>query len=85
MIYTIKGRYLAEPEGVHAFQARDVKSKLARIRPPLVMRIDPACGAKIVFSRFGIELVKCKLIDAFKYSKVLECNSGNNCTAHTAK
>ena len=58
VIDAIPGRHRPKIERVHAFQAPDVIPVLARIRAPLMVRMDPAVATEIVFRRAGIELIE---------------------------
>ena len=43
---------------IDPFQARNIESKLLRIRPSLVMSVNSANGTKIVFGGHGVELIE---------------------------
>ena len=52
----ITDRNIAEIEGIYAFKTTNIEAELGRIRAALVVRVDAASFAKIVFGCFGIEL-----------------------------
>jgi hypothetical protein len=63
VIHTIENLYRFKIKRVHnIFQTSDVEAELIRIGATLVMRVDTAYGAEIVFGRSGIELIEPQLI-----------------------
>jgi hypothetical protein len=62
MINSINDRYLTKLERVYTVQTGHIESILVRVRPLLVMRIDPTNRAKVVLRCHGIELIQGQLV-----------------------
>jgi hypothetical protein len=62
MIDPIIDRDIGYIEGIDALKTPYVVTVLLRVQPTLMMRIDPALRAKVVFGGFSIELVELEMI-----------------------
>ena len=65
-------------KGAYALNASDVYPKLLGRRPPLMVRVDPASLAEIVFRCVRIELVKRQVFRAFDDVDATQRHRGNH-------
>lgn len=65
MVHTVVRWHVRDIERVYTFETAHVVAIFVRIRAALVMRIDAAIGAEIVFRRFGVELIQLQHIMPF--------------------
>jgi len=87
VIDAIEDRHLTQLKGVHPFEARHIESKLTGIRAALVMGVDAAHRAEVVFGRHGVELVEGQFVRTLYDSEAIErhtCGDGTSPAAEGA-
>jgi len=75
----VKNHHFGEIEGAYALYAGNINAELAWVRASLMVRIDTADLAEIMFRRSGVELVKRQVFlasDEFNVRKL--CRNGNS-------
>jgi hypothetical protein len=76
--------HLWKVKGANPFQTRDIDSKLRRVRPTLMVRVDAASLAKVVLRGAGIELIQTQVILAFDECKIGKMGGNRNRATHSA-
>ncbi len=79
MIHTIQDRNIFNVVRAHTFKTGNIEAVLLRIRTALVMGVDPARPAEIVFRRPGIELVDGQRLMTLDHLQVSQAYRGNDC------
>ncbi len=69
---------------VDAFKAGDIKSKLLRVGAALMMGVNPADRAEIVFGCHRVELVHAEHVGALCDRQAIKRDGGNDCATSTA-
>ena len=79
---TVMHRYLGEIEGTDALKASDVHTVFLRVRPPLMMCVNPAPAAEIVFRNPRVELIKRQQISPFHDLEIMQMGRHGNAATH---
>ena len=66
MIDTVDPRHTTQITRVYAIENGDVDAVFVRVRPALVVGIDAAGFAKLVFGGVGVELIKRQIFSALQ-------------------
>ncbi len=85
MINAIVHDHFVEIKGAYAVEAGYVDAKFVWVRPPLVVGINPACGAEVVFRRSCVELVQCQVFGTFGKRDPVEVGADRHRPTHAAK
>src|SRR5690606_38611017 len=84
MIHAILRRDIGKVIRIDTLQATDVVTVLLRIRPSLVVGMDPAVGAEVVPGRVGIELIKLQVLGTLDHVQTAQRHGRDNRPLATA-
>lgn len=84
MIHTIHDGHLNEIERADAIKTCHIDPIKGVVGPPLVMRIDPAAGAEMMFSHLRVEAIGHQRLLALQYVDRIRLGRDNNGAAHPA-
>lgn len=85
MVDPVRPCDIAQITRIYTFKARDVDAVFIGVGTALMVGVDAADGAKVVFCGVGAPLVKRQVIRAFDNLQIAQGNGCNDCPPPPAK